>query len=59
MRKVRAMSDGCPYGATDCPKLREMDERIDKLEANQIKLMRLLYYIAGIVSVTLGVQVVI
>lgn len=53
------MSDGCPYGAKDCPKLREMDERIDKLEANQIKLMRLLYYIAGIVSVTLGVQVII
>lgn len=49
----------CPYGPQDCPKLREMDERIDKLEANQIKLMRLLYYIAGIVSVTLGVQVII
>lgn len=37
----------------------EHDERLDKLEANQIKLMRLLYYIAGIVSVTLGVQVMI
>lgn len=49
----------CPYGPEDCPKLRELDERVDRLEANQIKLMRLLYYIAGIVSVTLGVQVVI
>jgi len=53
------MTNDCPYGAKECPKLKEMDERMDELERNQLKLMRLLYYIAGIVSVTLGVQVII
>lgn len=49
----------CPYGAESCPKINELDERIDALEKNQIRLMRTVYYIAGIVSVTLGITVVI
>lgn len=57
-RTVRAMNE-CPYSDKPCPKMQNHDERLDKLETNQLKLMRLLYYIAGIVSVSLGVQVVI
>ena len=49
----------CPYGAESCPKINELDARIDALEKNQIRLMRTVYYIAGIVSVTLGITVVI
>ena len=49
----------CPYGAKDCPKIRELDERIDRLEENQAKLMRIMYYVAGIVSVSLGVTMMI
>lgn len=54
---MRMMQNECPYGASECPKIRELDERIDILERNQAKLMRLLYYIAGIVSVSLGVTI--
>lgn len=49
----------CPYGAIDCPKMQSMKERIIILEKNQAKLMHIVYYIAGIVSVTLGIQVII
>lgn len=52
------MVSKCPYGADDCPKIKELDERIGILEKNQIRLMRTVYYIAGIVSVSLGVTVV-
>lgn len=49
----------CPYRAGDCPKIRDLDERIDVLEKRQADMMRVLYYIAGIVSVSLGVTVMI
>lgn len=49
----------CPFGSEQCPHVKALDERIDALEANQLKLMHLLYYIAGIVSVSLGVTVMI
>lgn len=49
----------CPYGAEDCPKLKELRSRITRLEQNQTRMMRIMYYVAGIVSVTLGVQVMI
>ena len=52
------MVSKCPYGADNCPKIKELDARIDVLEKNQIRLMRTVYYIAGIVSVSLGVTVV-
>lgn len=53
------MVSKCPYGADDCVKIKELDERIDILEKNQIRLMSMVYYIAGIVSVSLGVTVII
>lgn len=49
----------CPYGPNDCPKLAGINSRIYNLEKNQLKLMHVVYYIAGIVSVTLGVSVII
>lgn len=54
------MPPECPYGLnSDCPKVEELKERIKVLEHNQAKLIHLVYYIAGIVSVSLGVQVII
>ena len=53
------MRNECPYGATDCPKVADLRNKITVLEKNQVRLMRTVYYIAGIVSVTLGVQVII
>lgn len=52
------MRNECPYGADACPKIRELDERIDTLELTQARIMRTLYYIAGVVSVSLGVTVI-
>lgn len=51
--------NGCPYGAESCPKVNELEDRVTSMEKNQIRMMRLLYFIAGIVSVSLGVTVVI
>lgn len=49
----------CPYTDKPCPKVTELEERVSKMERNQVVMMRLLYFIAGIVSVTLGVDVII
>lgn len=44
----------CPYGDKSCPKVDELEERLAVMERNQIKMMRTLYYIVGVVSVSLG-----
>ena len=49
----------CPYGARSCPKVEELETKVNTLEKNQLRMMRTVYYIAGIVSVTLGIQVII
>ena len=49
----------CPYGPNSCPKLRELEDEVNVLKKNQLILMRLVYYIAGIVSVSLGITVLI
>lgn len=53
------MTDGkeCPYGAKSCPKVEEIEDRVAHMERNQAKIMTTLYFIAGVVSVTLGVQI--
>ena len=47
----------CPFGAHTCPRIAELKEEIRRLTANQNRMMITLYFIAGIVSVTLGVEV--
>lgn len=44
----------CPYGADSCPKVSELEDRLSVMEHNQLKMMRTLYYIVGVVSVSLG-----
>lgn len=44
----------CPYGAASCPKVNELEDRLGVMEHNQLKMMRTLYYIVGVVSVSLG-----
>lgn len=48
----------CPYGASSCPKVEEIEERVGRMERNQTKIMMTLYFIAGVVSVSLGVQII-
>lgn len=47
--------DGCPYGAESCPKVEELEVRVARMEQNQNRMMRILYYIMGIVTVSLGI----
>lgn len=49
----------CPFGSQDCPKVSELRTEVESLKRNQIVMMRTIYYIAGIVSVSLGVTVLI
>ena len=49
----------CPYGPNSCPKLNELESEVETLKKNQLRLMTVVYYIAGIVSVTLGVSVIV
>lgn len=51
-------SKECPYGAKACPKVDKIEERVGRMEKNQSKMMTTLYFIAGVVSVTLGVQII-
>ena len=48
----------CPDGASSCPKIEKLEERVIKMERNQTKIMMTLYFIAGVVSVSLGVQII-
>lgn len=59
LTEMMLMRNECPYGSAACPKVEEVDEKVDRLTHNQIKLMRTVYYIAGIVSISLGINVVI
>ena len=47
----------CPYGANSCPKVEEIEDRVAHMEKSLSKMMTTLYFIAGVVSVTLGVQI--
>ena len=37
----------CPYGLADCPKISEMEDRIDRLESHLSSIYRLLWGIMG------------
>lgn len=48
----------CPYGPRGCPKIDSLKMEVDMMKKNQNRMMVTLYFIAGIVSVTLGVTIV-
>lgn len=56
-REVVTSRTECPYGANSCPKVEEIEERVAHMEKSLSKMMTTLYFIAGVVSVTLGVQI--
>lgn len=37
----------CPYGPTDCPKVAEMEDRIDRMESHLSSIYSLLWGIMG------------
>ena len=47
------MSASCPYGATDCPKVMELEDRMDKMEDHLSSIYSLLWGIMGGVLTTI------
>lgn len=43
----------CPYGATDCPKVMELEDRMDKMENHLSSIYSLLWGIMGGVLTTI------
>ena len=52
------MASDCPYGAGACPKMEDAEERIAKMEVTLNKILYLVAFIAGIVSVEFGIVIV-
>lgn len=48
----------CPFGASQCPKLEGAEERIDRMETTLNKILYLVAFIAGIVSVEFGIVII-
>lgn len=47
----------CPYKDKMCPKTADLEERIETMEARQMNMNRMLYYIVGVVTASLGVGI--
>lgn len=57
------MPNDCPFGATSCPKIAELEDKVTlfqnevkELRETQMEMQRLLYIIVGVVTVSLGVN---
>lgn len=48
----------CPYGASPCPKMEDTEERIKRMEITLNKILYLVAFISGIVSVEFGIVIV-
>lgn len=51
-------SNSCPYGASDCPKIHELQDEVDDVKRSIASMAKTLYLIAGILMVNLGVTLV-
>lgn len=52
------MTDECPYGAQDCPKISDLKHEVDTIKESISSMAKTLYLIAGILMVNLGVSLV-
>lgn len=48
----------CPYGARECPKVQDLEERLVKDEEVLQSMSRTLYVIVGLLTVELGVMII-
>lgn len=47
----------CPYGPTDCPKVAEMEDRIDRMESHLSSIYSLLWGImGGVIASLIGIM---
>ena len=52
------MPSDCPYGASPCPKMEDAEERMAKMEDTLNRILYLVAFIAGIVSVEFGIVII-
>ena len=48
----------CAYGAADCPKTSTLHEDLDNVNLTLTKLSRIVYILAGIISVEFGYMII-
>ena len=51
-------SNECPYGASDCPKTLSLHDDLDNVNATLMKLTRVVYLMAGIISLQIGFLII-
>ncbi len=49
------MPNECPYHAENCPKVEDMERRIEKMETGIERNTKMLYYIAGLIVMGFGI----
>lgn len=52
------MPNDCPFGSSDCPKIEELERRVDAMETTMNRILYAVYFVAGIVSVELGIVII-
>lgn len=48
----------CPFGASNCPKVASLEERMEILEERQMKIIYLLYAAIGLIAAEFGVVLI-
>ena len=48
----------CPYGASDCPKIEDLDAVIRSMEKRILRIEQLLYVICGILVAEFGIVII-
>ena len=54
----RDLMDHCPYNDTDCPKVNEIKDDIDKLNIAVSNLLKIVYIIVGVCVAELGLVII-
>lgn len=51
-------SNECPYGADACPKIKSLEEEVQTTKDLLLRLLKVVYIIAGILTVNLGITII-
>jgi len=58
MRMSGEQSPSCPYGDRNCPKVEDVEHQMEQCRKSLAEMAKLLYIIAGILMVQLGVTII-
>ena len=49
---------GCPYGAESCPHVERVENQVKAMSKTLNKILYVVYFVAGIVAVELGIVII-